>query len=1099
MKKKASTQAVERDVHVTPKVRAPNYYWNSSLFNEVYLQNDIPLTHPAWTTDENGPFHDFFQGFVDLCIETRAETFANEAQTVKDWVIPVMELLGWKNRCSVDNLSYSISESGKTKSYRPDLIYVDDPSEKALLDVPDSQKRLRAGRTFVKMVLEAKSWKRLDYISREQENKAPTEKSEKSDDTKALTPEEQCLKYMGILSQKYGILTDGNRWRLLHSELSDGSNKRYFEFALGYARNSALKLHQDRENEEWKKLVTNLKYFFYFFSRPSFYPEDGTTPFINDVLEYSKKYAYKIEEDLKASFIDAMTIICNGYKASLKKDLVEGDLELIRAVSESHLFNILFIKSCEVRNILPLKNPEYLKISLSEIIDTIEYPRFVPTPIADDEMNTRRLKKAFEGSFDYHPDGTELYERLMNLYDVVQNGRHGLEIVGFKQTVFEPKELAFAQKHKLRNANMVRLLFSLGYTPSEVESREYQQIPYNFFTPRQLGSIYESFLEFSLFEAPTDLIYHKGKWSKANLQSEVVSEKYKSCPKVKKRDLYFSYDLTERKDTGSYYTPDEIVRLIVEYTLSPILKDKSADEILKMRCLDPAMGSGHFLNVALEYLTNVYREAVTSENYDDPTESYAESAQKVLHSCVFGVDINPRAVKLAKLGLWLATAHPGRTLEPLDDQLKCEDSLLTELDELFDGRLSEAEANQVIVGNPPYMSSYSRQSIQSKKDLMQEYKARFELISGRINTFILFLEMSAKLAAKSSLRSFGYIVPKTILTMDSYDKIRGYLLEQNLIQTVIDCQYSVFENASVPTCILICGEPSKKAFQVMLKKDIDQTPIRSYSTDSKTVTEQFQGKILANLSDLDFRLKKHLEEQQLSRVGKHFHVADGINPGPFRAELCSPNKKSGSYREIIFKSGRVREYGIAPVTEKVFFNFSPKDIEKLYKQHPEKKNSLAVLGDLDRFTAPKILYRQTAHFPIAAYEPDGLLHFNSAHSITGGTDDDMVLLLTWLNSKLCRYYFYRFCKEKGDEFPQIKVAHMKALLMPEFKLLEKSDRKALLKAGNALIKKPNDQDSKTTVDALYYRIMNLPKAMIAELEKVEILKQVTVEDVNEAA
>src|SRR5690606_28561732 len=123
----------------TPPVGgAPQIYWSSSLFNEVYLQHDIPRLKNFWLDDENPGFQKFFTQFQNLCEALKDQKFENwnEAETVKDWIIPIMDFLGWHDKAGphsnpvADNVSYSVVEGGKKRSYRPDLIYVDDPSEK---------------------------------------------------------------------------------------------------------------------------------------------------------------------------------------------------------------------------------------------------------------------------------------------------------------------------------------------------------------------------------------------------------------------------------------------------------------------------------------------------------------------------------------------------------------------------------------------------------------------------------------------------------------------------------------------------------------------------------------------------------------------------------------------------------------------------------------------------------------------------------------------------------------------------------------------------------------------------------------------------------
>jgi len=793
--------------------RAPRLYWSSSLFNEVYLEQDIPRLYKFWVEDDLPAFQQFYVQFQNLCEALKDQKFEkwNEAETVKDWIIPIMELLGWHDKCGPranpvsDNVSFTITEGGRKRSYRPDLIYVDDPSEKQFLRDEKGAGDIAASRAYCKMIVEAKSWERLDELGKIEvdQTKGTGSSKDKEDDTRALEPEEQCLKYMTILRRDFGILTDGKRWRLLHRELSEGSNRRCFEFNLGHARRAVLSgLDRDKNGVAWNEFIEGLKYFFYFFNKQAFYPTNGSQPFIEEVLEYSKKYASDIEEDLKASFIDAMTIVCNSYRDVVGRKLTAPEVDIVRSVSESHLFNLLFIKSCEVRGILPTKNPNYIRLSITEIIDTIDYPKF--NPAATDEFNERKLAPLFS-TFKYSSNGTELYDRIIKLYSVVHDGDFGLQIAGFRETVFEKKEWDFAAKHKLPNKDVARLLFTLGYTKAPPgEPRKFQQIPYNFFTARQLGSIYESFLEYSLLEADTDLVYTDSKWTPANLRSVTAQEQYAKCPQVHKGDLYFAFDTSSRKETGSYYTPDYVVRYIIDKTVGPLVEGKSSKEIANLKVCDPAMGSGHFLNVVLEYITDAYREALSREVIDDLKENYAESSRHILHSCIFGVDINPRAVKLAKMGLWLASAHPNRKLERLDDQLQCADSLLEAETILSNWK------PQAFVGNPPYINVFI---LASNPKYKEELRAKYKSARGAFDICALFIEACRKSKVPNRI---GFILPNKLASVDNAEAMRSFIRDdkQLFVESVDDISHlDVFEDAAVYPMILILGstDPGKVA------------------------------------------------------------------------------------------------------------------------------------------------------------------------------------------------------------------------------------------------------------------------------------------------
>ena len=151
---------------------------------------------------------------------------------------------------------------------------------------------------------------------------------------------------------------------------------------------------------------------------------------------------------------------------------------------------------------------------------------------------------------------------------------------------------------------------------------------------------------------------------------------------------------TDRRESGSHYTPKALTEKIVEETLRPLVyegvsegrpregwKVRAADEILDLKVLDPAMGSGAFLVQATRYLSDRLLEAWALEGArDDVPMEESERAlyakRLVVERCIYGVDVNPLAVELAKLSLWLITMSKGRPLEFLDHNLRYGDSLL---------------------------------------------------------------------------------------------------------------------------------------------------------------------------------------------------------------------------------------------------------------------------------------------------------------------------------------------------------------------------------------------------------------------------------------
>src|SRR5207248_3123893 len=144
-------------------------------------------------------------------------------------------------------------------------------------------------------------------------------------------------------------------------------------------------------------------------------------------------------------------------------------------------------------------------------------------------------------------------------------------------------------------------------------------------------------------------------------------------------------DKGARRAFGSYYTPDHIVDAIVRRTLGPVCaavadEPDFAERVLRLRVLDPAMGSGHFLLNACQYLAE--QIALNPHTVSAPHGSGAkESAisywkRRVIENCLYGVDVNPMAVELAKLALWLETVAPDRPLTFLDHHLRHGNSLI---------------------------------------------------------------------------------------------------------------------------------------------------------------------------------------------------------------------------------------------------------------------------------------------------------------------------------------------------------------------------------------------------------------------------------------
>lgn len=139
----------------------------------------------------------------------------------------------------------------------------------------------------------------------------------------------------------------------------------------------------------------------------------------------------------------------------------------------------------------------------------------------------------------------------------------------------------------------------------------------------------------------------------------------------------------ERKTTGSYYTPDSLVKCLLDSALEPAVAeritgkptDEAARAILDLKVCDPACGSGHFLIAAAHRLARHLARLRSGEAEPSPAD-YQHGLRDVIGHCVYGVDINPMAVELCKVSLWMEALEPGKPLSFLDHHIQCGNSLL---------------------------------------------------------------------------------------------------------------------------------------------------------------------------------------------------------------------------------------------------------------------------------------------------------------------------------------------------------------------------------------------------------------------------------------
>ena len=1025
--KKFEQEAVAPHLALIPKP-SHSLFWNSNLFSDVYLQNDVPQTYSNLWNGDDAEFQIFLEQFRNYCESFQGEKphSWSERTTIDRAIKPVLRMLGWGSRDKsnidpwLEDESFSFQEPDGVKTYKPDFLIVDDHKQLKYIQTKKGQAKLEEARRQPNtpggsiITIEAKYWDRIEELRQnKREDSKRSDKKENAESTRGLDFDDQCLKYMQMLGNEYGILTDGKTWRLYNLSQSTQSYKPYFQFNLGHMIRHVNSSDFLTAGPDYDLFVEQIKYFFFIFRKKALHSADNRELFVDELLNYSKKYVSRVEQDLKLRFVNAMTIACNGFRRAAKKSGENLDLDSIRNISESHIFNILFLKYCEARNILPIKqDPEgYRVISISNMLDKLA--GYDPEKEADG-LNYALLKARFK-EINYAPDDVKLYDRLVKLTSIVQDGNRdeftGFAIKGFKSSIFSKNEWKFVQKLKLTNTEMVQILFELGFAK---DGNKFQQIPYNSFSPRQLGSIYESFLEFKLENADTDMAFIGSQWVKANLESNKIAAL--DVPKVKKGQLFFSPGGTDRKATGSFYTPDPIVQHIISASLGSLVEGATSEQVLKIKLCDPSMGSGHFLSSALNYLAKTYLEKLDKETHDDLAIGMTEAKRLVLHNCIHGVDINHRAVKLAKMSLWLESASADAELEPLDDQLMVGDSLELSGDFTFKNSFKEIFSSKggfdCVVGNPPWVSFGLRDAGKLDEFAKTKIKERYaNSAEYKISTYALFMEQFIHITRTGGIN--GLIVPDSFLVGMYFSKIRKFMCTESSLRSVFLINGDFWDGACTGFNVIYTlekGATHKPKLEISFANGLED--FISGKITKRVTENDFESNSRTRFRLLfDERIESFVramesESQPLSEFGT---VRTGVRSKIGQKALLSRRREKLTFQKGIISGSSVTEFKCN--WDGDFINIDPK---------------LLNMGGWDKkvIGSEKLLIRQTADNIIAGIDRNGLYHLNNCHSYISDKGSKAIpieFIAAAMNSDIMRSYYTFNSMETGRAMAQIDI------------------------------------------------------------------------------
>lgn len=559
---------------------------------------------------------------------------------------------------------------------------------------------------------------------------------------------------------------------------------------------------------------------------------------------------------------------------------------------------------------------------------------------------------------------------------------------------------------------------------------------------------------------------------------------------------------SKRKQDGVFYTPQYITKYIVENTVGRICMEKKQqlriDEaeyfsdqrrqlhtkmrlleqlqqyrqwLLGITILDPACGSGAFLNAALQFLMAEHKLIDEMEaKMTGSTIVFQDVENSILEHNLYGVDINEESVEIAKLALWLRTAKPHRKLNSLNQNIKCGNSLISDPaiagEKAFDWQkefpqVFEKGGFDVVIGNPPYVQL---QSMGAMSDVYAQ--CGFETYNKSADLYCLFTERGYNLLKEGGIQSF--IMPNKWMLVSYGKELRKFMAKTDLQQILNFGDIQFFDEATIYVCIFVTRKASEHNNDVLAlslnKKTyhgdfLNEVPNQLASYPAETFGESewiIQPKVHFEI------LKKMQKGTTLKEMPISIYrgILTGYNDaffidGATRERLIAEDPKSAELIKPLLR-GRDLQAWIPEWNELYLVNphngikekkVDPINIDNypILKQHLDKfydkllkridkgitPYNLRNCDYIEEFSKPKIMYpNMTSLFPFI-YDEKGFYGNDKTFIITANDESvNLKFITAILNSKLCKLWIWYNCPELQGGTREIRKVYFENFRIP---------------------------------------------------------------------
>lgn len=448
-----------------------------------------------------------------------------------------------------------------------------------------------------------------------------------------MAPHSMVQDFLNHSEELWGIVTNGLVFRLLRdSHLM--KRQAYIEFDL-------------------EEIFTGDRfpdfYLLYRLAHASRFPR-GTADTESCLLEQYHRLSIeqggRVRNGLRNGVEQALLLLANGFlshpeNTGFAADVAAGKVDptdLYRQLLKI-IYRLLFLMVCEERGLISFD------------------------PVYKQQYSINRLRRLIHhrGAYTRH---TDLWTGLVVQFKLFSDEELGsvMSVPPLNGELFADHGTALVNDLYITNDSLLNAIWNLGMYQEEIKQRRktvkgpVRKVNYAALDVEELGSVYESLLDLQPVFLPT------------------VSG-----------NTAFQFSAgTERKSTGSYYTPPELVNELIKSALVPVIddrlsglkkKEEKENALLSISVCDPACGSGHFLLAAARRIGRELARVRSGDEEPSP-EANRDAIRDVITHCIYGVDKNPLAVDLCRVALWLEGHTAGKPLTFLDHRIRCGDSLV---------------------------------------------------------------------------------------------------------------------------------------------------------------------------------------------------------------------------------------------------------------------------------------------------------------------------------------------------------------------------------------------------------------------------------------